>query len=103
MTLASESINCLSKCLPTPQDSKSRTKHSFEFDNCSCTVSHGDKAKTLILVISGLVHGRLHPRDHGTGPSRAGKTILMKMLTLEKVRNLDPRSDAAALTRLRNL
>ena len=70
------------------------TIHCFEFDNCSYTVGRGDKAKTLISAISGSVTG-----GHILaimGPSGAGKTVLMKMLTLEKVRSLDPRCDALA-------
>jgi len=56
-------------------------EHEFTFTDCTYTVGKGEKAKTLVSGISGRVKS-------GSvlsimGPSGAGKTVLMKMLTLE--------------------
>ena len=54
----------------------------FQFNDCSYTVGKGPNAKVLIRDISGSVRG-----GHLLaimGPSGAGKTVLMRLLTLEK-------------------
>ncbi|EOD21868.1 hypothetical protein EMIHUDRAFT_117010 [Emiliania huxleyi CCMP1516] len=56
-------------------------EHEFTFTDCMYTVGKGEKAKTLVSDISGRVESGLILSI--MGPSGAGKTVLMKMLTLE--------------------
>ena len=54
----------------------------YKFTNCSYIVGTGDAKKTLISNVSGYAEsGKLLAI---MGPSGAGKTVLLKMLTLEK-------------------